>query len=281
MDVQDFKRWHWIAIGVVVGLVLSYVWSQVEPTIPRSIGALTFEQGLAAPAAEGNPILNKIVVHPPQEGVFIATGEQLTPTDDPHRPVYKPFSFKAETPYVPIDLKTNARVPGSSNETILTYLQKAQKQNPNIKFRYAWWHEKWATYAIWTTASVVVIGGIWPTIINILVGAGLAKKKEPKETYDLDRFKSAPEPEAKAEAKKEPSESDLDQMKKLEEELERRIASGEPMPVGAAAPGQTSEQPVKKLTGQVEAPVLVEKPKDDKEFAGEFYPVDRGGKKKV
>src|SRR5205809_850575 len=115
MDVQDFKRWHWIAIGIVVGLVLSYVWSQVEPTIPRSIGVLTFEQGLTSPPAEGNPVLNKLVVHPPQDGIYIVTGEQLTPTDDPHRPVYKPFSFKAETPYVPLDPKTGQRVTNNPN----------------------------------------------------------------------------------------------------------------------------------------------------------------------
>ena len=47
MHVQDLKRWHWIAISVVVGLLLSFVWSSVEwdENLP-TIGQRDFEAGL-------------------------------------------------------------------------------------------------------------------------------------------------------------------------------------------------------------------------------------------
>ena len=49
MHVQDLKRWHWVAISIVVGLALSYVWSSVEwdENLP-TVGQADFERGLAA-----------------------------------------------------------------------------------------------------------------------------------------------------------------------------------------------------------------------------------------
>ena len=47
MHVQDLKRWHWVAISIVVGLALSYVWSSVEwdENLP-TVGQADFERGL-------------------------------------------------------------------------------------------------------------------------------------------------------------------------------------------------------------------------------------------
>ena len=62
-----------------------------------------------------------------------------------------------------------------------------------------------------------------------------------------------------------------------------RAADGEAeMPAAEGAVGLAqSAAPVKKLAGSAEAPVIVEKPKEAHEYAGEFYPVDRGAKKKT
>src|SRR4029078_2402558 len=140
MDVQDFKRWHWIIIAIIVGAVLGYVWSSVEPSIPRSIGAATFANNLGTEITSRKtgaktPVISKITVYPPIEGVYIVLGEQLTETETPGQYLAKPFSLKATTPFAP----TVRQGLGDKSETILTYLAKEKAKNPNISYRYAWW----------------------------------------------------------------------------------------------------------------------------------------------
>lgn len=276
MDVQDFKRWHWIVIGVIVGLVLAYVWSSVEPNIPRSIGAATFANNLqleitSRKSGAKTPVISKITVYPPIEGVYIVLGEQLTETDTPGQYLAKPFSLKATTPFDPAVRQGQ----GDPKETILSYLAKAKASNPNISYRYAWWREPGPCYLLWTIGSVIVIGGIWPTIINLMIGAGFGRAKEEKSDYDLDRFKGE---EEKAAARKQPTAEQLAQLQRVEEQYRNSVGAGtgERAGVGVA---QTEEEVMKLNGGPVEAHA-VEQNKEDHEYRGEFYPVDRGAKKK-
>src|SRR4051794_29048030 len=130
MDIQDFKRWHWIVISVIVGLILGKVWSSVEPDIPRSIGQSTFEQNLLGPPVAGNPRLAKLTVHPPIENIYVVTGEQPTDPDNPNVKVYKPFSFRAENPYP--TMQGTRKLAGDPNETVLSYLKKMSQAHSNV-----------------------------------------------------------------------------------------------------------------------------------------------------
>ena len=66
-------------------------------------------------------------------------------------------------------------------------MKAVQEENKLVTYQFAWWEVPKYQYAIWTAGCLVVIGGIWPTIINLLIGAGLGPKKK-EEDYDLNRF---------------------------------------------------------------------------------------------
>ena len=80
--------------------------------------------------------------------------------------------------------------------------------------------------AIWGGGAVLLIGGVWPTLLSVMIGAGLGRpKSEKKDDYDLDRFsRSAPEEAAKPSART-VSADDQEKLRKLRETLERNLAA--------------------------------------------------------
>lgn len=76
----------------------------------------------------------------------------------------------------------------------------------------------------------MLIGGVWPSIVSLMVGAGLGFNKEDKgPDYDLDRFKGE---EAKKPGAPQPTAADMQHLRDLESELEkaRRPARDCPFP---------------------------------------------------
>jgi hypothetical protein len=160
--------------------------------------------------------------------------------------------------------------------TVVDFLADAKRQNPSLEYRYQRIWEPPVAYLGWTVASMIVIGGIWPTLLAMLVGAGFGRAEtEPK--YDLGRFKGGKE-EKKA-SKRQPTEAEQAKVRELADELEAKLlanarARGDVLPADAAA----TAEPVKTL---VTAPLEIaadEKPPEQKAYAGDYYPVARGGK---
>jgi len=273
MHVQDLKRWHWLAISIIVGLALSYVWSSVEwdENLP-TIGQRDFESGLVTEYPKHGHLQN-VTVMPPQEGKYKVVAEQLRNTKTPGVMDARPVAYMADTPY-----KAGVwRGESDEHPNIREYLKKAKEANPAVGFKYAWYREKWAVYTLWMGAAVLLIGGVWPSVVSLMVGAGLGFQKEDKgPDYDLDRFKSEAEKKA---GKKEPSAAELQHLHELEDELERKLAAqqaGLPIPEDQPAPTAAA---VKKLDGgplEQQAPAG---PGEEHEYKGEWYPVDRGPKK--
>src|SRR5688500_12130816 len=71
MAIDDLKRWHWVVIGAIVGLVLAFfqVSGGNEPAanLP-SVGPGDFEEALRAKPRDGSPVLENITVHPGPRG---------------------------------------------------------------------------------------------------------------------------------------------------------------------------------------------------------------------
>jgi len=163
---------------------------------------------------------------------------------------------------------------------IMEFLAKMKAQNPEIGYRYAWYRDPQFAYAFGAGAGLVVLGGVWPTLLNLMIGAGFGRPARKKENYDLDRFGNG-EDVAAAAAAKEMSEADLAQLRAAELNLEKSLGAG----LGAkGAPGSTDAEPeIRKLsdTPVDPQPAVAESPKDadDIEFRGEFYPTARAKKK--
>jgi phage tail protein X len=142
-----------------------------------------------------------------------------------------------------------------------------------IRFHYAWWEIPKYVYQIWMIGTFVLVGVIWPGLIQLLIKGGFGRA--PADEYDLSRFKGgAPEPAA---APKAPvvTQSDMDRLRELEESMAATLkASGSPAPavVASAAPEPTV---VKTLAGgpATAAPAPPQPGERESYDGGEFYPV--------
>jgi hypothetical protein len=302
MGIENSKRWHWALAALAVGPMLAFVNLQVEPgaSLP-TISPAEFEQEVQSRAVPGNrPKLENIVVHHTVPGDQAARGVPVTPVTmtrwmiDAKAGGWKPHQYRldAETPFITAQggRRSKPAAPIDKERSVRTVLAEVSAKNPWIKYKNAWWEEPGTAYAVWTGGALAVIGGVWPTVLSLMLGAGLGPQKK-EEEYDLDRFgkgepageEKAPEPVAK-----EMSEADRErlqtQIRALQENVgTAAVMSGAPAPlIGVAAAMAGGPAPIRQLNGgPVESQAPAEKEEEDKEYKGEFYPVARvgGGRK--
>jgi hypothetical protein len=225
---------------------------------------------LRPPGRDGHPFLANIVVYP-STGVDLVKFERRLRGANPREIRYQQWQITLRRPFRPLERGRRGVVRPSEaprpDYSVRDYLTDVAKEHKHVSFRYAWWKEPKATLALWTMGGLVLVGGVWPTVVNLLVGAGFGRRREKDPEYDLDRFQGEPEvvkPAPPATVGME------DHLRELEEELAQNLKAG----VATTAAPQP-EQPVAKLTGeklQVEATPEVE---EHKEYKGDFYPVVR------
>ncbi len=282
MDLTDLKRWHWCVFAILLGLGLSYSWLGVERDYGRKISQIEFERDLVRKHSDDRPFITGVVIHEPQEDfrgkpVQSVTGKRLLQrvSPDPARQTveYVDFEFIAQMPYVPL---TRAPQNRPENFTVKDYLEHI-KSGPG--YRAAWERNSVTATAIITGTSLVLIGGVWPSIIGLLTGAGLVTKKPKKEKKSDSLFHYKPSSsEDTGPAKPVVTAKDQEKLEDLNEMLEKSINSaGLELKEGAVATASAgvSNEPVKKLTGTAEEASKVAQVASDepKEYTGEFYPV--------
>ncbi len=220
MQIQDVKRWHWAATALVVGLAFSFAWSnypwdQQYPTLAPA----EFERGLTIPTGRLGHIAD-IQVLPPIDNkyeIFCTQVRQLPRGGGIARPV----AVLTNIPY-------NSSRTKQSYPDILAFLKSEQASHPEIHYGFAWYRQTWAIYVLCITASLVLIGGIWPSVVSLMTGGGLGFSRPPKEPgYDLDRFATGEKSEAPR-AAPEITNQDLDEVRRLDEELERNLTGSAP-----------------------------------------------------
>src|SRR5688572_8609675 len=165
MRIEDLKRWHWVVVGLVLGLAMAYaqVGLGMEGFAAQraTVSQMIFERELNAEPVQGHAILSDIVVYRDGNDYTVKMKRFLQKDrNDPAVWVYRDSAFHAKgKPYTPLNGRQNRS--GASaprpDYTVLDYLKDRAAQDPNIKFNYAWWKEPKATFAIWTIGSVVVI----------------------------------------------------------------------------------------------------------------------------
>ncbi len=267
MHVQDIKRWHWLSIAIVIGLALSYVWANVEwGDQLATIGQPDFERGLIIQYPQPGHISRAIVL-PPQEGKSKVVCEQLRRTKDPRVMEFRPVAFMADVPY-----KSDRS--GESYPTVSKYLDNVRSNNTALSAKYAWYRETWAVYALWTGAAVLLIGGIWPSVVSLMTGGGLGLQRAEKDPeYDLDRFGKGEKKEQPASSQSDARQQDMDELRRLDEELEKRLASGATASTNSNSATEMSEEPMRVLDGGPLEVAAIPTEDVNKEYGGEFYPV--------
>jgi len=277
MHIEDFKRWHWMLIAIVVGLVLAYVlagvpWGDDLPTL----GQIDFERGIVAKFPQPGYITNVVVLPSAQKDVATVVFEQLCRTNDSKKMEFRPATFRTPLPF-------KSQRDGQTYQSIQDFLSNAKaKANPDLAFKYAWYRQRSSVYVLWTFAAVLLIGVVWPSVVSLLTGGGLgfvrARSTDPE--YDLSRFgnrPTTPKPQSPDQAPR-----DLDEVRRLDEELERRLAAQATVDGGQAAQAnaQHPNEPVRALNAGPLETANVQSPDELKEYGGEFYPVVKSTHKK-
>jgi hypothetical protein len=291
MRVEQFKRWHWAIIGLVLGLLFSFWGTWVGPE-PKLIGRSTvepsdFEKLLTQKSKSGQPMVRNIEVYRLGDGTYWLTAEQLYRrggrADAPEE--YVPVKIPARTPYVPA-LNPPAKV--DPNYTVVDYLKAVKAKEPSVAFSTRWWAHEPVRTPIFALAGLLLIGGLFPPLVTRFGGAGTEADEKKTPEYDLSRFGKG-KPQGPKPLQPQVTEQDIAHVRELDAELERRLAAarggGAGAAEGAAAPGtppgsSAPPQPVKPLSGGPLETSLDEKPKEQKAFDGEFYPTETHVKRK-
>ncbi len=284
MDLTDLKRWQWAVLGVLGGLAVGYARTQMDPSPnARTLSRERFENELFANPIEGKiPRIDDIVVYPPVEGVYTLNFTWYVPSEDGKGWTPQPWSLTVKGNYA------------GTNENIVDWLARQKKDFPQIHYSYRWYDIAPTAYYIWSGVGLVLVGGVWPSLIGLMTGAGLVPKREKKvAAYDLDRFSAgntggsgAEESSAVPALTDEQLAERQSQLDDMVDRMEERVAdlrmTGTPA-AGANASGGSSTAGTKPIQILSDKPLEVAagpaQPEEKKEYAGEFYPTVRVHKK--
>jgi len=163
----------------------------------------------------------------------------------------------------------------ADNRTASDFLAAVKTIHPDVTYRYAWWRSPHYAYQLWTGGSVLIIGIIWPTLIQMMIKGGLGRPPRATDEYDLSRFKGETEEEEEKKPKVVVTADDLIEMQKLQEKMEADLKESGFLQPAAQGGAATTPQPVgvKKLSGGPLELAADTKTEEEKNFEGEYYPV--------
>jgi hypothetical protein len=176
-----------------------------------------------------------------------------------------PFFHRSAIPY---------KAGGKTYPDVRAYLDGVARQSggKGATYRVAWWERPAVAWALYPAAGVVLIGGVWPTLLNLMVGAGLGRKRDEEPGIDLSKYKStatAPTPKGKAEL----SDDERRQLDAVAAAMEAELAAG-----ATARAGGGGEAKQEAAVRELEAAPLAAPVKDEegkaKAYDGDFYPTE-------
>jgi hypothetical protein len=294
MQLEDFKTWHWMVLGPIIGLIyggiILFSGSTAEGTKIETIDQGSFERAVSKIAglnsrerylpeyAADRPWIKNLVVHPPlpdDEKTYWVMGKIYTighgheNPKDPTSPeaVYgnwDAFRYEAKMPYHAAN-----GAPGIY-PTVMAYLDTLKKNSPDahVVYRFAWWDATAPTLILPAMAGFLIIGVAWPMAMQVMQGAGLAPVPQPKVKLPKNR-----KTVAKAAVDHSAGDQQLDE---LNTQMEEGLAAGASSSKAGVAMAAV-EAPVKVLNAGPEAitaaVTAAEKERMIREYGGEFYPV--------
>jgi hypothetical protein len=292
MGIEDLKRWHWVVVGALVGVALSYAWVSMgmETDTIRSVDEGVFENELLMQDSQSNqPLISGIVIRPVEKAfkgtsqehdVNVVTYKRLA-KDKQGRIGWLDRRLVAKVPYKPAN---PGRILDSSNLTIQTYLQQIARQNNQVRYNYGWWLEPKKAMVLGCIGGMVLIGGVWPTLLNVMLGAGFGRQRDPEEEarkqaksgFDwgslVRRAKSAQPVAAHAGA----SVAGQRELEGVAAAYEKNLAGSGVGHTDTPLAAEPNSRLVRKLEGgPLEEAKPLAKPGDDDEIEvkGEYYPV--------
>jgi hypothetical protein len=169
--------------------------------------------------------------------------------------------------------------PDGQSGSVRDWLTEAASAYPWVQYKYAWWRDPRYTNYVWMAPTFVIVGVIWPILLAVMSKAGLGGSKLAMQQYDLSRFgtkKPKPKPAAAAASKGDMSDAGREQLAAMNQSLMSELTdvAGEE---GKAPPAVASDKPAAKefvvAPSESKPPVPLQKPEEERDFSGEFYPV--------
>jgi hypothetical protein len=316
MGIESIKRWQWIVMSLLIGLLVGYVWNSLD-----DIGATTgdqikdqrtFERALVNEVKKADGTMRRefdeVAVTPYKNSndpsvAYVVTGKMWVnmPKMINGKKVFGwwPQYYLAPAKFDAPPVKTTGPVPGPSllqrtaellrlrapdepkGKTVVDYLRALSASPAHVQFTYKWWNEPRVRIAAWTAGCFLGIGVIWPFFLNIMLFGSLWRPIEEK-GVSLRKAKSTSSTVAKP--RNAITEKDMAELAALEAELEAKLAADAKPRSASDEPQEATPAPIKVLGGGGSDTVKVpEQTAEQKAFAArqdDFYPTERGSKKK-
>ena len=308
MRIAEFKRWQWIAISLVCGLAVGLVRQPLADAdlnnYGNSLSQVQFERALfqKIKLADGrewgrfkDPVVFKAQVQDPADpsrtkpayvvfGSYHASSESeegagrwrasFFIADQPYKPIFSvpppvagaapAFSRRARSLAEAVRLKATEPA-----DTVISYLERMQAAG-RVTFSYAWWREPRVSVVLWLLCSLAILGGLVPTLINLVVYGRLSQPPSEPASF-LSAADATPEA-----VRHGPSQQDLDRLNAMTDALEKKLQASAVSRSDIAAPAATPV-PIRKLDATA-VEVAAQHDSDSKEFGADkddFYPTER------
>jgi len=207
MRLAALKKWYWMAISLLVGVLVAWVRSGDPGDIHGDhidefgyvLGSQQLFENALTDKYEGRPRFSDIMVYPRRiddghggsRPVNIVTGEFRRPVEDApgHTVTTSNRAFiVTHVPYEPlIDLSAFNKPGGpdydkvfrdaGTRPSVIDFLATLHAA-AGVDYQYAWWDAY--AYLIWPLVSFVLIGLIWPTAVNLMTFGKLTRPPEAK-----------------------------------------------------------------------------------------------------
>lgn len=301
MRMENLNRWQWLLLGLCVGMAAGALRvlgsGDYDADITRTLSQPFFEAYVlrhTTPYEYGmdpDPVpeveVSDLVVHPPVGSdridwvtgvVRIKYGGQLDMTDpnSPHKLLLltEPFRFSITVPYEASSVRTLAMGRPRAGTTNRQYLDELNShvRDADIEYRYAWWEIPRFQFTVWMVGCGVVIGGLWPFVVDALIGLTLLPPRQ--RNVSLRHVKSRKRlAHALGTGSKAMTEADRAQLHAVEASLESSLGTAAPPGSAARADSAPASAPLRRLdAGPIEPAPLPPQPEQPREYAGEFYP---------
>jgi hypothetical protein len=189
MGIERIRRWHWVVLSLVLGLGLAQARRFDADDLPNRLGEGLADRGWferevqrRVPLADGTsaPAFGRLRVYPlsvqergGRRPVHVVAGMYLAhagnregaPGGGAAVGKLRPYFFIAPVPYQSLG-DERARKPVAPGATVRDYLDGLRGKG--VTYTYAWWTDPRYAAAAWVGGSFLLIGGLWPTALNLL-----------------------------------------------------------------------------------------------------------------
>jgi prepilin-type N-terminal cleavage/methylation domain-containing protein/prepilin-type processing-associated H-X9-DG protein len=180
MPFQQFKRWQWACIGLVIGLGYAQWrgWVGPDNTLEdrQTIDSTEFEQMLTKKSSTGQPLLRNLRYFGRVDGADWLLAEQLAQSGKKTLGDYVPVKISTPIPYSP-----RLNPPPADRKasfTVMDYLKAAQVKTPEVRFSTRWWDQPPQRSPLFAVLGMLLLGGLAPLVMNFLGGGPADRSRE-------------------------------------------------------------------------------------------------------